>query len=149
MNYQHLDGPMSEVASALLAKRREDDASLPGLGLTAELICCDDATRTLELAFETEPWMTNPMGMVHGGVAAILLDNGMGVACHALYKRPNPTITMSINYLRPIPLNATVIVRARVTSFGRTVSHTSAELYLADRPDRILATATGVYSTKQ
>ena len=149
MNYQHIDGPMSAVASALLAKRREDNASLPGLGLDAELIRCDEENRTLELAFVTKPWMSNPMGMVHGGVVAILLDNGMGVACHSLYKRPNPTITMNINYLRPVPLNATVMVRARVTSFGRTVSHTSAELYLADQPDRILATATGVYSTKQ
>lgn len=150
MNYEHIDGSMKAVAIALLAQRKLDDASLPGMGMDAtRLVSCDEETRTIELAFDTKPWMANPMGVVHGGVVAILMDNGMGVACHSLYKKANPTITMNLNYQRPVPLNATVIVRARVVSFGRTVSHTSAELYLEGQPDRILVTATGVYSTKQ
>lgn len=150
MNHQQSNSSMKENILQLLELRRTDDASLPGLGMDgARLVSCDEQSRTIELSFPTLPWMTNPAGVVHGGVVSILMDNGMGVACHSLYRRHNPTITMTINYLRPVPLNSTIIVRARVTSFGRTVSYTSAELYLAGEPDRILATATGVYSTKQ
>ena len=150
MSYEPINSTMEETILQLLQKRKEDDASLPGLGMDGtRLVSCDEESRTIELAFHTAPWMSNPAGVVHGGVVAILMDNGMGVACHALYKGHNPTITMNINYLRPVPLNSTVVVRARVTSFGRTVSYTCGELYLDGAPDRILATATGVYSTKQ
>ena len=150
MNYEHIGGSMEAVVTALLAQRKKDDASLPGMGMDAtRLVSCDEETRTIELAFDTKPWMANPMGVVHGGVLAILLDNGMGVACHALYKKATPTISMTVNYQRPVPLSSTIIVRSRVVSFGRTVSHTTADLYVAGEPDRILVTATGVYSTKQ
>jgi uncharacterized protein (TIGR00369 family) len=140
---------MEKAVLDLLERRRLDDAVLPGLGLTSNLLCCDEESRTIELSFRTAPWMSNPMGQVHGGVVAILMDNGMGVACHSLYGKPNPTISMTVNYQRPVPLSAAVNVRARVVSMGRTVSHTYAELFSPEAPDRILATATAVYSTKQ
>lgn len=130
-------------------RRRNPEANLPGLDLDPQVVRCDPDTMTLELAFDTKHWMKNPIGVVHGGVIAILLDNTMGTAIASLCGLPTPTITMTINYARPVPLDTTIIIRTRVVMRGRTSSQLSAEIFLPDQPDRILVTATGVYSTKK
>lgn len=141
---------MEQQARGLVAARlRNPDANLPGLDIDPEVVFCDPDSMTLELAFHTKHWMKNPIGVVHGGVIAILLDNTMGTAIASLCGLPTPTITMTINYARPVPLDAEVRVRARVVMRGRTSSQLTAEVFLPEQPDRILVNATAVYHTKK
>jgi len=149
MNMERTIGPMEQGLIKLQNYKDTHPEAKFGLDVPCTPVRFDEENRTVDFAFQTEEWMSNPSGVVHGGAVAILLDNGMGLAAHSLYGRHNPTITMNINYQRPVPLNSTIIVRAKVVIFGRTVTHTSAELFLQDEPDRILVTATAVYSTKQ
>lgn len=122
--------------------------SLPGLDLFPRLVDCDGDRLEMELAYDTMPWMANPMGVVHGGVTAILLDTSMGVLCSCLCSSHTPTISMTLNYARPVPLRAAVHIRARLAVLGRTSSQVRSELFLPEEPGRVLAFATGVYSTK-
>lgn len=124
------------------------DNNLPTLGMVPRLVSCDGPGLELVLAYDTKRWMTNPLGAVHGGVVAILLDNVMGIFCNCLCRNGTPTINMTLNYPRPVPLDATVHIRTHLLVFGRTCSQLTAQLYLPEDPQRVLAYATGVYSTK-
>lgn len=101
------------------------------------------------LRYHTTPEMRNPMGVLHGGMTATILDSSMGILCLGLTGNFTPTISMTINYTRPIPLNADILVTVQVASLGRTTAHITAAIALADAPDKICATATGVYYTAQ
>ena len=82
-------------ADQLLLQRSALRRSLPGLNLFPRFVDCDGPRLQLELAFDTKPWMSNPMGVVHGGVTAILMDTAMGILCCCLCASSTPTITMT------------------------------------------------------
>lgn len=48
----------------------------------AELVTVEEGSATF--ALEPAEWMYNPLGSVHGGIAATLLDSCMGCAVHTL-----------------------------------------------------------------
>ena len=136
------------VEQALQNRLSGPKRNLPGMGLAPHFVRCDGPSLQLEVAYETKTWMSNPMGVLHGGMTAVLLDTSMGIVCCSLCGHGTPTISMTVNYTRPVPLDRTVHVRVRIVVFGRTSSQLTAALFLPKEPDRILAFATGVYSTK-
>lgn len=116
--------------------------------LPPELVCCDGADGSLVLAFHTQPWMSNPMGVLHGGLSAAMVDTAMGITCGCQRGQPTPTISMTLNYARPVPLNAAVYIHTRLIRCGGTTAQTTAELYLPEAPEQVLVSATGVYYVK-
>lgn len=85
----------------------------------------------------------NPIGMVHGGVAATLLDSAMGCAVHTLLPAGvgYTTLEIKLNYLRamtrdtgPVRAIGTVIHAGRTTAL--------AEARLEDAAGKLLAHAT-------
>lgn len=84
----------------------------------------------------------NPMGTVHGGYAATMLDSACGIATHSKLApgQDYTTLELKIAYHRAITAD-TGRVRAvgSVTSFGRRVAF--AEARLTDHSGRILASA--------
>ena len=84
----------------------------------------------------------NPMGTVHGGYAATLLDSACGIATHSKLApgQGYTTLELKVAYHRAMTA-ATGRVRAvgSVTSFGRRVAF--AEAKLTDGEGRLLATA--------
>jgi uncharacterized protein (TIGR00369 family) len=85
----------------------------------------------------------NPLGIVHGGVVATLLDSAMGCAVHSRLPkgRGYTTLEVKVNFLRALtertgPVRAT----GRVVHLGRTTA--TAEATLADAAGRLLAHAT-------
>lgn len=86
----------------------------------------------------------NPIGVVHGGYAATLLDTVLGCAVHTTLGAGEAytTLTLETKYLRPI-LRDTGVVRAaaEVTHRGRRQASAEAKLTTADG-ERLLASAT-------
>ena len=84
----------------------------------------------------------NPMGTVHGGYAATLLDSACGIATHSKLApgQGYTTLELKVAYHRAMTAS-TGRVRAvgSVTSFGRRVAF--AEAKLTDHDGRILASA--------
>jgi len=84
----------------------------------------------------------NPMGNVHGGYAATLLDSACGIATHSKLAagQTYTTLELKVAYHRAITAK-TGPVRAvgAVTSFGRRVAF--AEAKLTDQQGRLLASA--------
>jgi uncharacterized protein (TIGR00369 family) len=85
----------------------------------------------------------NPMGGVHGGYAATLLDSACGIAVHSMLKSDQgfTTLELKVSYLRGMN-DTTGPVRAegRVVNIGRRVAFAEADIRDAD--GRLMATAT-------
>ena len=84
----------------------------------------------------------NPMGTVHGGYAATLLDSACGIATHSKLAPGQGYTTLELKVAYHRAMNAeTGRVRAvgSVTSFGRRVAF--AEARLTDQQGRLLASA--------
>jgi len=85
----------------------------------------------------------NPMGGVHGGYAATLLDSACGIAVHSMLKPDQgfTTLELKVSYLRGMN-DQTGQVRAegRVVNIGRRVAFAEADIRDAD--GRVMATAT-------
>lgn len=122
----------------------------PRFGQDIVLVDEDGTPGSLLFSCRTDQSMSNPMGIVHGGVTASLVDTCMGITCAAQCGEvPTPTITMTVNYARPVPLDADILVRARTVRVGVTSGQMSAEVFLAERTEEILASATGVYAIRR
>jgi len=86
----------------------------------------------------------NPIGMVHGGVTATLLDSAMGCAVHSELPAGAgyTTLELKANYLRPITTGTgPVRCRARVVHRGGTVATAEARAW-READDELLAHAT-------
>jgi len=85
----------------------------------------------------------NPMGGVHGGYAATLLDSACGIAVHSMLKPDQgfTTLELKVSYLRGMN-DTTGPVRAegRVVNIGRRVAFAEADI--RDAEGRLMATAT-------
>lgn len=114
--------------------------------LDAKFLSCDWKKRVLILQAETKPWMANPGGILHGGITAAYLDLVMGLLCrYCGGGYMTPTLHMDVSYLRAGSLDDTLCIRAEVTKLGATVCYAVGSIYSKDRPDRLIATATGSY----
>ena len=98
-----------------------------------------------EVVFSVEPreFHYNPIGMVHGGLAATLLDSAMGCAVHSLLPegRAYTTLELKVNFIRALR-GDTGVVRAigKVVHLGGKVA--TAEGRLVDSAGKLYAHAT-------
>lgn len=97
------------------------------------------------VVFEGKPGRSvyNPMGAVHGGYAATLLDSACGIATHSVLgpARGYTTLELKVSYLRGLTEHSgTVRATGRVLSAGKRVAFAEAELH--DGEGRLCATAT-------
>jgi uncharacterized protein (TIGR00369 family) len=98
-----------------------------------------------KVVFEGHPGRSvyNPLGSVHGGYAATLLDSACGVAIASQLgpNRGHTTLELKISYLRALTENSgTVRATGRVISLGSRVGFSEATL--RDGEGRLCATAT-------
>ncbi len=97
------------------------------------------------VVFEGKPDRSvyNPLGAVHGGYAATLLDSACGIAVHSELgpNRGHTTLELKVSYLRGLSQQSgTVRATGRTVSVGRRVAFAEATLH--DGEGRLCATAT-------
>jgi uncharacterized protein (TIGR00369 family) len=88
----------------------------------------------------------NPMGVVHGGLAATLFDSALGCAVQSMLPPAHaaPTLQLHINYIRPI-----TIATGKITCSGEIIHlgkrSATAEGRLTDSSGKLYAHATGTF----
>src|SRR5450755_1706702 len=85
----------------------------------------------------------NPIGSVHGGYAATLLDSAMGLAVHSRCPLGSgyTTLEFKVSFIRAMTADTgTVRTEGRTLSFGRRAA--TAEARILDAKGRLLAHAT-------
>ena len=89
------------------------------------------------------PHAYNPIGVVHGGYAATLLDSACGCAVHSMLSSTQgyTTLELKVAYLRALTSDTGAVeAEGKIVSIGRRVGF--AEAWLRDAQGRLLASAT-------
>jgi len=95
-------------------------------------------------AMEPAEWMYNPIGSVHGGVAATVLDSCMGCAVHTTLPAGAgyATSDLQVRYVRGISLaTGRVLAEGRLVHAGRRMATAEGRLF-AEADESLLAHAT-------
>jgi uncharacterized protein (TIGR00369 family) len=110
--------------------------------IDASLIAIGEGTSTF--ALEPAEWMYNPIGFVHGGIAATLLDSCMGCAVHTLLPAGvgYSTTDLQIRFVRGLTdTTGRVLATGRVLHPGRRLMTVEGTLTTEDG-DRLMAHGT-------
>lgn len=114
--------------------------------MQGELVSCDEANQSITLRYPVQDWQVNGLGTLHGGMISTMMDLTMSMAiyCYSRQTIP-PTITMTVNYLRPVPIEDGVHIMARVTSIGKRNATAYCEAIIPGT-GKVAATAVGTYA---
>ncbi|HEV7765656.1 MAG TPA: PaaI family thioesterase [Thermoanaerobaculia bacterium] len=131
-----LDG-LSQLRALIASGRR------PGIAVSLQFTLVE--VEEGRAVFEGTPGehAYNPIGTVHGGYAATLLDSACGCAVHSRLSATQAytTLELKVAYHRPITREAGLLrAEGRVISFGRRAAF--AEGRLVDAEGRLYASAT-------
>ena len=111
-----------------------------------ELESVDEGKQELTLRFPSMEWEVNGLGTLHGGISATMMDLTMSMVIYCFDRNTiPPTITMTTNYLRPIPIGDGVLIKARVTSIGRKNATAYCEAIIPES-GKVACTAIGTYA---
>jgi uncharacterized protein (TIGR00369 family) len=94
-------------------------------------------------ALEPAEWMYNPIGSVHGGIAATLLDSSLGCAVHTTLDAgiAYTTSDLQVRYVRPIgAATGRILAESHVVHSGRRLATAEGRLYI-EADGRLLAHA--------
>jgi len=136
---------VAEVESPGLAALRRRFAAGPPVAVADLLgmrpIIVEHGTVTFACA--ADPRFANPMGTVHGGIIATLLDSALGCAVQTVLEEGvgYTTLSLEVKYLRPVAIDAGEL-RATGTVVHAGRRQATAEARLTDAAGRVLATAT-------
>lgn len=85
---------------------------------------------------------TNPLGGVHGGFAATVLDSVTGCSAHSVLAAGEGygTTDLAIKMCRPVPFNTQLIAEGKVINIGKNLI--ISEGYLRDEEGKLYAHAT-------
>lgn len=85
-----------------------------------------------EMSFVVRPEMTNPAGMLHGGIHAAILDDTIGMTVAALgLANLYVSVNLSIDFLAAARIGDVVIGKTKIMRAGKTIVNATAELYNA------------------
>lgn len=91
-----------------------------------------------EANFLVRPDMTNPVGILHGGIMATIMDEAMGIAIYTLDDANFfAAINLVTDFLRSAKLGEVITARAKVVRRGRRIVH--AECHVVNASGELLA----------
>jgi uncharacterized protein (TIGR00369 family) len=106
--------------------------------LNGKVISVEEKTVAFQFLIRKE--MTNPVGMLHGGVIAGMIDDCMGVNFFILgLEYFYPTINLNVEFFYAVKEGEIVIVRTQVIKQGRSIINIKADVY--NEKQRLVAQA--------
>jgi uncharacterized protein (TIGR00369 family) len=111
-----------------------------------KLAACSSKEQTIILEFPVQEWQLNYTDVMHGGLSATAFDTALGILAHHLNSgRPVVTVSLTINYLKPIPKGDSILITAKATSLGKKLITVTGECRL--KSSGILTnTASGIFA---
>ena len=114
--------------------------------MKAELESCDNAAQEITLCFPLQDWQVNGLGTLHGGMINTMMDLVMSMAVYCFSRKSiPPTVSMTTNYLRPVPMDGAVLIKARLTSLGKRNATAYCEA-IVPATGKVACTAIGTYA---
>ncbi len=88
----------------------------------------------LEFSYVIREEMTNPLGILHGGTTAAIIDDAVGAAVFSLGK-PDiyTTVNLAVDYFASAKVGDTIIAKTSIVKNGNQIVNTSCEIWNSDR----------------
>lgn len=118
-------------------------ADIPSIGRLLGMRFDEVDHGRIVLSLDTRPDFANPLGTVHGGIAATLLDSAMGCAVHTTLPAGAgyTTLELKVNYIRTArTAGQTLSATGTVIHAGRRTA--TAEGKVLDEQGKLIAHAT-------
>jgi uncharacterized protein (TIGR00369 family) len=124
------------------------DGHIPAPSITDTIPMTMDIIQkgTVKFIVKADSRHLNPVGGVHGGFAATVLDSVTGCAVHSTLDAGTSfgTIDLNIKMMRPIPINTTLFAQGRVINISRNLGVSEGEI--KDAEGKVYAHATSTCS---
>ncbi|MYR84739.1 hotdog fold thioesterase [Streptomyces sp. SID685] len=121
----------------------ERPADIPSIGRLLGMRFDEVEHGRVVVSLDTRPDFANPLGTVHGGIAATLLDSAMGCAVHTTLPAGvgYTTLELKVNYIRAARTDGrTLTAEGTVIHAGRRTA--TAEGKVLDDQGKLIAHAT-------
>ncbi len=103
-------------------------------------IIAHEVNRSLTIDFPVRETQTNPLGYLQGGILCSMFDNTFGPLSFASMRKPCVSISLSVNFSRPVRPGEFVRIHAEFKSKSRTMLQLAAEAF--NEKQKLRATAT-------
>ena len=88
----------------------------------------------LEFSYVVREEMTNPMGILHGGTTAAIIDDAVGATVFSLGKSNwYSTVNLAVDYFASAKVGDTIIAKTSIIKNGNMIINTYCEIWNADR----------------
>jgi uncharacterized protein (TIGR00369 family) len=135
--------PAALTGLRLFELYRDGKLDPTGIASLLDIRCAEVEDGRIVFTCKTRPDFANPLGLLHGGIAATLLDSVMGCAVHTTLPAnlAYTSLDISVRYIRPGSIDGGELrAEGRVVHRGRKVR--TAEATLTDEAGKLIATAT-------
>jgi uncharacterized protein (TIGR00369 family) len=122
---------------------RPTETDVPSIGRLLGMRFDEVEHGRIVISLDTRPDFANPLGAVHGGIAATLLDSVMGCAVHTTLPAgvAYTTLELKVNYIRAAHTGGqTLTAEGNVIHVGRRTA--TAEGKVVDEQGKLIAHAT-------
>ena len=135
--------PSAMTGLRLFELYRDGKMDPTGIASLLDIRCAEVEDGRVVFTCKTRPDFANPHGLLHGGIAATLLDSAMGCAVHTTLpaNQAYTSLDISVRYIRAGSIDGGELrAEGRVVHRGRKVR--TAEATLTDEAGKLIATAT-------
>ena len=121
-----------------------------GAMMELKVLDCDPEQGVVRMTGKTQQWMQNYKGALHGGISATMVDQAMGCVAYALKpgKGNTMTISMQLNYHRPLIPGEEDLIVVRAVSATRSIISLQAEVYRMEEPEKLCLSSSATFFFK-
>ncbi|TLV00644.1 PaaI family thioesterase [Dyadobacter luticola] len=84
----------------------------------------------MEVAYTVREDMTNPMGTLHGGIAATILDDVMGTMVYAMGREfAYTSVNLNCDFLHAARVGDSIIASSKVVRAGKNIIHVEGTIH--------------------
>lgn len=123
-----MSNPIVESLQAKIGQKVKDSPSPVSKWLRGTLVSVEEGKLRVEFKIRKE--MTNPMGILHGGAATLIMDDMIGATVYTLNRDHFFTSTnISVDFLNPAKKGERIIAVAEIIRAGKTIINAECRLF--------------------
>jgi uncharacterized protein (TIGR00369 family) len=143
LGYEEMKEAMNRMIGDDLSRQA---SSVNGLMIPA-LVDVNPAEQSATLRFSVLPWEANRVSGLHGGIMAAMLDHTCGLTASCYLGHWAPTMSLSVEYIRPANMGDCLLATATLMSMGRRLIRMRGELR-QESSGKLVATCSATFFNK-
>lgn len=121
------ENPRLEYMQTLIGRSTQESLSPVGRWLNGTLL--DVQEGSMRVSYVVREDMTNPMGLLHGGIATTILDEVVGTMVYALGREyAYVSVNLNCDFLNPAKVGDTLFASGKVIRAGKNIVHVEGEI---------------------